>query len=57
MEGLGKDPKVSPATTSDEEVEFKYTWWERILDFFYFYDYYIFVIGCSLALIWWAIHS
>ncbi len=56
MEELGKEPEVSPVT-SDEEVEFEYTWWERILDFFYFYDYYLFVIGCSLALIWWAVQS
>ncbi len=38
-----------------EEKELKDTIWDKILDFFYFADYYILMVGLAILFIWLAL--
>ncbi len=49
---MGSETEIKQET-GQEEV--RYTLWDRIVDFFYFNDYYIAVLIASGLLIYWAL--
>ncbi len=61
MEGMGEGPNIGQEkreeAVSEQSIsdEARYTLWDRIVDFFYFNDYYIVVFILSILLIYWAL--